>query len=125
MRGLEISGLLAAALLFGTSITVHAQVQQGQQMQQQMQTQQQERVFGSQLMTPGEREAYSARLRAARTEQERQRIRSEHREQMLERARQRGVALPGEPQYGRPGMGGGMGGPGGGMRSPGGMGGGR
>jgi hypothetical protein len=73
-------------------------------------------IYGAQLMTQQERNEYRARLRAARTVQERERIRAEHHEQMKLRAKERGVTLPDEP----PARGGGMGpggmGPGGGMR---------
>ena len=48
-------------------------------------------------MTSQERTEYSARMRAAKTEQERTRIRAEHHEQMQVRAKDRGVTLPAEP----------------------------
>jgi hypothetical protein len=69
------------------------------------QAQRQERVYGSQLMTPQERNEYQARMRAAKTAQERQQIRMEHHKAMQERARQQGVTLPDKP----PAAGGGMG----------------
>ena len=81
------------------------------------QTQDQERIYGSQLMTQDERNAYRAKMRAAKTEQEREKIRNEHHEQMMARAKERGVTLPDVPPAG-----GGMMGPGGGMRQGGGMG---
>ncbi|MGC1952322.1 MAG: hypothetical protein WA970_07080 [Gammaproteobacteria bacterium] len=70
----------------------------------------QERVYGRDLMTGQERNEYQARMRAAKTSQERERIRAEHHEQMQARAREKGVTLPSE----RPMLGGGMG-PGGGV----------
>lgn len=93
----------AALLICGAAMSV---VQA--QTQEQAQTQQQ--IFGSQLMTSQERTEYRAKLRDAKTVEERERIRSEHHKEMLERARERGVTLPEEP----PARGGGMG-PGGGM----------
>jgi len=81
------------------------------------QTQDQERIYGSQLMTQDERNAYRAKMRAAKTEQEREKIRNEHHKQMMARAKERGVTLPDVPPAG-----GGMMGPGGGMRQGGGMG---
>ena len=54
-------------------------------------------------------------MRAAKTEQEREKIRNEHHEQMMARAKERGVTLPDVPPAG-----GGMMGPGGGMRQGGG-----
>lgn len=86
--------------------------------QEQAQTQAQETIFGSQLMTAEERAAYRQRILAAKTEEERERIRSEHHARMLERAKEQGVTLPEEPPAGgmHRGMGGGMGpGMGGGM----------
>jgi hypothetical protein len=88
---------------------------------QQTQTQTQEPIYGSELMTPQERAEYQTRMRAAKTEQEREAIRLEHHKQMQERARAQGKTLPETPPADRgPGMGpgggsGGMG-PGGGKR---------
>ena len=80
----------------------------------------QERIYGAELMTPQERAEYQTRMRAAKTEQEREAIRLEHHKQMQERARAQGKTLPDMPPVGRgPGMGPGMG-PGGGMMGPGG-----
>jgi hypothetical protein len=95
--------------------------------QTQLQTQTRDSIYGSQLMTAKERSAYSAKMRAAKTWQEREQIRAEHHEQMKVRAQERGVTLPDDPPargmgYG-PGMGPGMGGMGPGMGA-GGMGGG-
>jgi len=90
------------------------------------QVKQQEQIFGSQLMTQEERVAYRARMRAAKTQEERERIRAEHHEQMKVRAKERGVTLPDEPpaRGGGMGPGGSMGPGGGGMGPGGGMGGG-
>ena len=81
------------------------------------QPQAQEQIYGSQLMTPQERAEYQTKMHAAKTAEERERIRAEHHTQMQERAKVRGVTLPDKP----PAMGGGMGsggmGPGGGMGS--------
>lgn len=74
-------------------------------------------IYGAQLMTRQERNEYRARMRAAKTVQEREQIRKEHHERMKERAKERGVTLPDEP----PVRGGGMG-PGGGMEPGNGMG---
>ena len=92
------------------------------QKQDQTKTQDQERIYGSQLMTQKERNAYRAKMRAAKTAEERERIRNEHHEQMKMRAKERGVTLPDMPPAAGGGMmrqGGGMG-PGGGMRQGGG-----
>jgi hypothetical protein len=81
---------------------------------------QQQQIYGSQLMTQQERNEYQAKMRAAKTAEEREQIRKEHHEQMKERAQAHGITLPDEP----PARGGGMG-PGGGMGSGMGPGGGR
>jgi hypothetical protein len=71
-------------------------------------------VHGSQMMTRQERTEYRARLRSAKTAEEREQIRQEHHERMKERARERGLTLPDMPPAGGGmGSGGGMG-PGGG-----------
>lgn len=67
-------------------------------------------VYGSQLMTAQERRALHQKIRAAKTDEERQQIRAEHHAAMQARAKERGVTLPDTP----PAIGGGMG-PGKGM----------
>lgn len=62
--------------------------------------QQKTQVFGWQLMTPAERDAYRIRMRAAKTPEERARIRAEHHQEMLKRAKERGVTLPEVPPVG-------------------------
>jgi hypothetical protein len=101
----------------------------------QEQTQTQDRfIYGSQLMTAEERTQHRAKLRAAKTWQEREQIRNEHHEQMKLRAKAKGVTLPDEPPAagkgggmgpGGAGMGAGMGPGGGGMGMGGGAGRGR
>src|SRR5262245_60643567 len=85
----------------------------------------QEPIYGSQLMTPSERDEYHNRMRAAQTEQEREKIRAEHHKQMQAWAKEHGLTLPDElpmahggmgPTGGK-GMGHGMGHGGGGMGS--------
>ena len=87
-----------------------------------------EQVYGSQLMTTQERAEHRARLQAASSEEERNRIRQEHHERMKIRAKERGVSLPDEmPAKGKgKGMGKGNGmGPGDGSGMGSGMGGGK
>ncbi len=69
------------------------------------QTQKQEQIYGSQLMTRQERAEHRAKMRAAKTAEEREQVRKEQHEAMKERAKARGVTLPDEP----PARGGGMG----------------
>jgi hypothetical protein len=56
-------------------------------------------IPGSELMTSQERERYRQRMRGAKSPQEEERIRTEHRRQMQERARLRGLRLA-EPDAG-------------------------
>jgi len=56
-----------------------------------------DRIYGSQLMTQKERAEYRSRIRAAKTNKEREQIRKEHHERMKVRAKERGVDLPDEP----------------------------
>jgi len=69
------------------------------QTRAQTQDQTRDRIYGSQLMTPAERATYRQRIRSAKTQQERDRIRAEHHKLMQERARQRGVKLPNMPAH--------------------------
>jgi hypothetical protein len=116
-RTLLYAALLAAMLpAFGT--VAYA----ADQDQDRLRTRDQ--VYGSQLMTQEERNAYRDRMRAAKTEQEREQIRKEHHEQMKVRAKEKGVTLPDEPPARGRGMGPGKGmgpgmGPGGGGMGPG------
>lgn len=98
------------------------QQQDRDQVKEKKQDQAQEQIYGSQLMTRKERLEYRARMRAAKTAEERQRIRNEHHEQMKERAKAKGITLPDMPPVRGGGMGSGGMGPGGGMGSGGGMG---
>jgi len=88
-------------------------------------TQAQEHVYGSQLMTPQERDQYRAKMRSLTTEQEREQLRQQHHKAMQQRAKERGMTLPDEPPARGHGMGSGMGqgmGPNGGQGMGGGMG---
>lgn len=69
-----------------------------------------ETVYGSQLMTQKDRAEHRALMRAARTSEEKARIRSELHERMKVRAQQLGVALPDTPPATGGGMGPGLGG---------------
>jgi len=128
MKHTLIYAAVLAALLPAMATVAYAadQDQNRTRDQDRLQTQgqiQDNQIYGSQLMTQQERNQYRARMQAAKTEQDRERIRKEHHEQMQVRAKERGVTLPAEPPP--HGMGGGMGpgygggsggkGPGGGM----------
>ncbi|MBZ0160665.1 MAG: hypothetical protein K8G79_11105 [bacterium] len=119
MKRRPIVPVLTAALALSAGLALAADPEPAKE---QAQTQKQEQVYGSQLMTPQERAEYRAKMRAAKTAEEREGIRKEHHKLMQERAKARGVTLPDEP----PARGGGMGpgghrmGPGGGGMGPGG-----
>ncbi len=111
-RTLMVSGLVAV-LSLSSGLALAADPEP---TQLKAQAQKKEQVYGSQLMTAKERNEYHARMRAAKTVQEREQIRMEHHNAMQERARARGLTLPDMPPAGG---GGGMG-PGGGGMGPGG-----
>jgi hypothetical protein len=58
----------------------------------------QDRIYGSQLMTAEERNAYRERMKQAKTPAERDRIRKAHHADMQQRAKERGVTLPEQPR---------------------------
>jgi uncharacterized membrane protein len=97
---------LATALFLSVGIASAADP-----VQDKAKVQKQEQVYGSQLMTKQERAEYRAKMRAAKTTEEREKIRSEHHEQMQARAKERGVSLPNAlpPRGSGMGTGGGMG----------------
>lgn len=110
--------LMMSVLAISLSLpTVFALAADQTPAQEKAKTQKQEQVYGSQLMTQQERTEYRAKMRAAKTAEEREQIRKEHHEAMKERAKVHGVTLPDEP----PARGGGMG-PGDGMAPGGGRG---
>lgn len=107
----------ALAILSGTALA----------QQQESPAVKSEPIYGYQMMTPQERDEYRARMRNARSAEERQAVRAEHHAAMVERAKERGMTLPETPPAagGRMGPGGGMGpgmGPRDGMGRGGGMG---
>jgi len=57
----------------------------------------QPRLYGAELMTPEERDAYIEKMRSAKTQEERRKLRDEHRAEMQKRAKEKGVTLP-EPR---------------------------
>lgn len=109
---------LVVSLGLALGIPAQALAQTQTQSTQQIQMQEGERIYGSELMTQQERAEYQSRMRAAKTEQEREAIRLEHHNEMQARAKAQGKTLPDAPPADRgPGMGPGGGGmaPGGGM----------
>ncbi|WP_305047151.1 hypothetical protein [Geoalkalibacter sp.] len=107
---------IGVMLLAGQVALAAGQQRMQQQLQIQDREQVQEQIYGSQMMSDEERAAYQARMKAAQSEEERERIRAEHHEQMKIRAKEQGISLPDEPPQKGMGMGMGKGmGPGGGM----------
>ena len=103
-RGLWVVVAGASALVMLVGVGVAAERARAEQRVA-AETQQQEQIYGSQLMTDKERAEYQAKMRAAKTPEEKEQIRKEHHERMKARAEERGMTLPDEP----PMTGGGMG----------------
>ena len=68
-----------------------------------------ETIFGQHMMTQQEMADHRARMHAAKTPEEREKIRQQHHQQMVERAKQRGISLPEQPLGPPAGAGQGMG----------------
>jgi hypothetical protein len=94
MKHYFLPTVLAAALLPGVMTTAVAQEKVPPAKEQ---AQDQEYIYGSQLMTEQERAEHRAKMRAAKTEAEREKIRLDHHKKMQARAKERGVTLPDEP----------------------------
>jgi hypothetical protein len=111
MKQLAVAAAMAAAMLMMMATLFAAE----------QSTPKSEPIYGYRMMSDQERNEYRERMRSARSGQERQAIRDEHRKLMEVRAKERGVTLPGPrgPRAGGPGpRGGGPGaamGPGAGM----------
>lgn len=106
--GITIGSLLLAPLTVGAEEATPPPTPK-------VQKQAQEQIYGSQLMTRQERLEHRAKLRAAKTAEEREQIRKEHHEKMQQRAKEKGVTLPEQPPMPPGGMGPGPRGAGGGM----------
>ncbi len=57
-------------------------------------------IYGSQLMTASERNAYRSKMRNLKTSREREELRMQHHQEMQQRATQRGMTLPDMPPSG-------------------------
>ena len=82
-------GLISASALMSVGVDVLAQ--------DQAQTQTQVQIYGSQLMTAAERTEYQSKMRALKTDKERDAFRLDHHEKMTVRAAEKGVTLPNSP----------------------------
>jgi hypothetical protein len=108
--------VLLTAFSLGMALAIPAQADNHMPSRDQAQTQDREQIYGYELMTREERAEYQTRMRAAKTQEEREQIRLEHHKQMQERAKAQGKTLPDMPPAGMgpgsrmgPGGGGGMG----------------
>lgn len=86
-----------AAVMLAAAIDTMGQEQGRQREQNQQRVQKREIIPGSELMTPHEREQYRQRMAAAKSDEERDRLRAEHYKAMDERARLRGLRLAEPP----------------------------
>lgn len=109
--------ILAFSLGAAWVMPAHAADQMRDRVQttEQSRMQDREQIYGSELMTSQERYEYHNRMRALKTEQERETFRLEHHTLMQERAKTQGKTLPAMPPAGTgsgmmgPGMGQGSG----------------
>jgi hypothetical protein len=96
MNKLVLAAAVAAAMMAMTATLFAAE-----------QPRRSEPIYGYRLMSEQERNDYRERMRNARSAEERQAIRDEHRKLMQARAKERGVTLPEPrgPRAGGPGAG--------------------
>ena len=80
-----IAGLASASALMSMGVDVFAQDQA------------QVQIYGSQLMTAAERTEYQTKMRALKTDKERDAFRLDHHDKMKVRAAEKGVTLPNSP----------------------------
>ena len=96
VKFLVVGATTLLALSTGLVIAEDAKVL-GTQTEAQIRTETEGQFYGRQLMTDQERVEHGAKLRAAKTVEEREQIRHEHHEKMKIRAKERGVTIPDEP----------------------------
>jgi hypothetical protein len=83
-----LAALMTASALMSVGVDVLAQDQAQSQVQ----------IYGSQMMTAAERTEYQSKMRAFKTDKERDAFRLDHHENMKARAAEKGVTLPDKPQ---------------------------
>jgi len=89
-KTIVIMSALTGALALSSDLTIAAE-------QEQIQQQQQEQVYGRELMTEQERHAQRSKMRAAKTAEEREQIRTQQHERMKNRAKESGKTLSDKP----------------------------
>ena len=82
-----LAGFLTASALMSMGVEVNAQDQVQTQVQ----------IYGSQLMTPADRTEYQSKMRALKSDKERDAFRLDHHDKMKVRAAEKGVTLPNSP----------------------------
>jgi len=92
VKGILLAPALSAVLIMYSGFTLAADEER---IQENTQTQQQ--VLGKELMTEQERAEHHARMKAAKTQEERDQLRKEQHERMKQRAKERGLSIPDEP----------------------------
>lgn len=103
MRTVSLCLLLAATFLFSGSLARAEQLPPGTSTPEMTEAE----IYGRPLMSQEEVEAYRAQLAGDLTAEEREVFIHQHRERMAQRARERGITLPGmttepeEPIYGQ------------------------
>lgn len=80
-----------------TQTTNRTETQTQDQTRTEQRNQTRDQIYGSQLMTRKERAEYRQRLRALKTEEQREQFRLEHHARMQERAKAKGLDLPDHP----------------------------
>ncbi len=108
----HIGAAVILALAATAGMSTLATAQDKDQTRDRVQLRDQDQIYGSQFMTPQERDEYRNRMGALKAEQEREAYRLEHRKRMQERERDRtndkGMQHP-NGQLLKPGMGSGAG----------------
>lgn len=93
---------MATRILLAPALTVVLAVVSGfalaaDQESAQPTKQTQKQVYGKELMTEQERAELHTRMRAAKTQQEREQVRKQQHERMKQRAKERGLSIPDQP----------------------------
>jgi hypothetical protein len=79
-----VTMIAGAVVMSANPLWAATTTQDRTQQKIQTQTKEQERIYGSQLMTEKERTEYRERMRSGKREQEREKIRAEHHDRMVD-----------------------------------------
>lgn len=103
IQGIGPMVLVVTIAALGSTAPVLAQSRESVQVTASEQVRTQERIYGEELMTPAERNAYREQMQSLGSEEERAALREFHRKEMQSRAAERGVTLPEQAAQARPG----------------------